>query len=569
MAPAATEEWSVQNDMGCGLVGALFQRGGSKPSKSPPSPRTPAAKNQITVDARRRRRSSSETNSNGGGDHRQRTPRSTTTMPPPPTQVANLAYTQRLRREPTFTSSELSVTIVGHRKSSAAATAAAGSGESLYRASSGNVMLPGHLGNLNQKPSKQKERPNGKVLGSHLGATAMMGNIFRHSSLKTMLTGLDKSMNPDALKSMGNQHYKQGRYEEALNLYNEAIAINPRNPCFHSNKSAALMALSRPIEAVFECREAIRLDPFYHNAQYRLANLYFRLGEAEKAVCHYEKSGRKADGKDIDQAKALSIILGSCSEAQRVKDWASLLKQSQSALSLGSDSSPQILAMKAEALMKLQRHEEAYTALVKWPAFNTEQCTSLFGSAKTAYFLGVKAQVLMAIGRFEDAVSGAKQAALLDRSSEQNALLVKKMAAVAAARSSANDLFKASKFAEAAAMNTQGLGYDPCNAVLLYNRAACRFKLGLFEKALEDCTAALNLRPSYRKARTRRADCNIKLERWVAAIQDCEVLIQETPGDEAVRRLFSAAKQRLDRQRQVDYGHRLQLRPRSDLVLVS
>lgn len=55
--------------------------------------------------------------------------------------------------------------------------------------------------------------------------------------------------------------------------------------------------------------------------------------------------------------------------------------------------------MQAEALIKLHRHEEAYTALVKWPVFNTEQCTSLFGSAKTAYFLAVKAQVHMAIGR--------------------------------------------------------------------------------------------------------------------------------------------------------------------------
>lgn len=78
-----------------------------------------------------------------------------------------------------------------------------------------------------------------------------------------------------------------------------------------------------------------------------------RLGEAEKAVSHYEQSGRKANGKDIDQAKALSKILASCSEAQRVKDWAALLKQSQSALSLGSDSSPQVKPIKNADMVSL------------------------------------------------------------------------------------------------------------------------------------------------------------------------------------------------------------------------
>lgn len=87
-----------------------------------------------------------------------------------------------------------------------------------------------------------------------------------------MLNKLD----PDVLKSMGNEHYKHGRFEEAISLYNQAIAINPKNACYYSNKSAALMSLNRLIEAVIECREAIRLDPFYHNAQYRLARLYLR-----------------------------------------------------------------------------------------------------------------------------------------------------------------------------------------------------------------------------------------------------------------------------------------------------
>lgn len=89
--------------------------------------------------------------------------------------------------------------------------------------------------------------------------------------------------------------------------------------------------------------------------------------------------------------------------------------------------------------------------------------------------------------------------------------MVKRARAVASARVSGNLLFKASKFSEACVVYSQGLQHDPHNSVLLCNRAACRTKLGQFEKAIDDCNAALNVLPSYSKARLRRADCNAKV----------------------------------------------------------
>lgn len=89
--------------------------------------------------------------------------------------------------------------------------------------------------------------------------------------------------------------------------------------------------------------------------------------------------------------------------------------------------------------------------------------------------------------------------------------MVKRARAVKSARLSGNLLFKASKFSEAFVRYNEGLENDPYNAVLLCNRAACRSKLGQYEKAVEDCTTALNVRPSYSKARLRRADCNAKV----------------------------------------------------------
>lgn len=64
---------------------------------------------------------------------------------------------------------------------------------------------------------------------------------------------------------------------------------------------------------------------------------------------------------------------------------------------------------------------------------------------------------------------------------------------------------------EATSAYAKGLQMDPANAVLLCNRAACRLKLGQWEKAVEDCNAALDAQPQYTKALLRRASCYAKV----------------------------------------------------------
>lgn len=113
--------------------------------------------------------------------------------------------------------------------------------------------------------------------------------------------------------------------------------------------------------------------------------------------------------------------------------------------------------------------------------------------------------------RFDDAVIAAQQAAEHDPENKEVNGVVKRSRAVRSARMSGNLLFKASKFMEACGVYNEGLEHDPFNSVLLCNRAACRSKLGQFEKAIEDCNKALTVQPYYSKARLRRADCNAKV----------------------------------------------------------
>jgi DnaJ family protein C protein 7 len=115
------------------------------------------------------------------------------------------------------------------------------------------------------------------------------------------------------------------------------------------------------------------------------------------------------------------------------------------------------------------------------------------------------------INRFDDALATAQRATRLDSNNKEAYTVLKKAKAVAAARSHGNQLFKAAKFYEACNAYSEGLEHDPFNSVLLCNRAACRSKLGQYEKAAEDCNAALTVRPGYAKARLRRADCYAKV----------------------------------------------------------
>ncbi|OIT06002.1 inactive tpr repeat-containing thioredoxin ttl3 [Nicotiana attenuata] len=510
---------SVENELGCGLMGVFFTRN-TKPNKStaPPIPTksidTNAVKNsrnwrssscgKACLDSRKStklgdkpfrksslnssrdstsceqnniRRSSSDDTRNS---HKASSNFSSVTRM---SQVVNFAYTQKLRREPSFSSADLSMTIFSHRKSRTNGT--------LNRSSTGNVSKLSHLGNLKLQGN---QNPSSNINTSQKKGSGLMGNIVRQPSVRshqsgTTFRGSANKLDPDVLKSIGNEQYRQGKFEEALALYNQAIEIDSKNACYYSNKSAALMSLGRIIEAVLACREAIGLDPSYHNAHFRLARLYLRLGDAEKAIDHYKESGRKADKKDIAEAHDIKRQIIKCTEAQKLRDYNTLLKETHNSISLGADSAPQIFAMRAEALLKLHRHEEAYMTIENGPDFQTELCTSLFGSAKTAYLLIFRAEAYATIGKFEDAMVAAQEAVKLDKSNEVINTTIRRIKGLASARLKGNELFKENKFSEACSVYSEGLEQEPHNSVVLFNRAACRFKLGQFEKAVEDCSA--------------------------------------------------------------------------------
>lgn len=194
-------------------------------------------------------------------------------------------YGKKLPQGTIGLSGELDSMIADHQRSKGSST--------LVRASSSNVMLFGNLGNLRQgggnsnsnsnsnnvldylPRTAKEEPPNGKY------STSVMGNVVKKQNEESekpasLCRAISTRMDPEELKILGNEDYKNGRFAEALALYDAAISIDPNKASYRSNKSAALTALGRLLEAVFECREAIRIEPQYQRAHNRLATLYLR-----------------------------------------------------------------------------------------------------------------------------------------------------------------------------------------------------------------------------------------------------------------------------------------------------
>ncbi|XP_027353692.1 TPR repeat-containing thioredoxin TTL1-like [Abrus precatorius] len=356
---------------------------------------------------------------------------------------------------------------------------------------------------------------------------------------------LMKRVDPEEVKRAGNEEYKRGHFAEALCLYDRAIALSPGNAAYRSNRAAALIGLGRLPEAVRACEEAVELDRTYGRAHQRLATLFLRLGVVENARKHLCYSGLKPDPCELHKLQIVEKHISKCVDVRRIRDWKSVLREADAAVATGVDSCVQLFMCRAEALLRLHQMDDAESSLLHIPKCEPHPVSlsqaRFFGMLSEAYCYFVKAQIEMAFGRFENAVTAAEQASQIDPRNIEVAVLLNNVRMVARARLRGNDLFKSERFTEACLAYGEGLRLDPSNSVLYCNRAACFFKLGQWEKSIEDCNQALLIQPNYTKAILRKAASNSKLERWAEAVNDYELLRRELPDDnEVAEALFHA-----------------------------
>jgi tetratricopeptide (TPR) repeat protein len=113
--------------------------------------------------------------------------------------------------------------------------------------------------------------------------------LFRHALAVTR-------DNDVALVDLGVALDAQGRFDEAVGYYREAVRLNPVRYQVHNNLGNILDHLGRTDEALAEYREAVRLKPdlaFLHNGT---GQMLAKLGRADEAAAEFTEAARLDPG---------------------------------------------------------------------------------------------------------------------------------------------------------------------------------------------------------------------------------------------------------------------------------
>ncbi|KAI9085444.1 hypothetical protein K1719_032605 [Acacia pycnantha] len=166
-----------------------------------------------------------------------------------------------------------------------------------------------------------------------------------------------------------------------------------------------------------------------------ICHMDLMLVTVENAQSHLCVPGKQVDQSELYKLKLLEKHLKRCAEARKIGDWKNTLRESDAAIAVGADFSPQLVACKAEAYLKLHLLEDAESTLSNIPKLEGCSQTKFFAMIGEAYVPFVRAQVEMALGRFENAVAEAEKASLIDYSNVEVARVVNTVKIVARARS--------------------------------------------------------------------------------------------------------------------------------------
>lgn len=348
----------------------------------------------------------------------------------------------------------------------------------------------------------------------------------------------------DALHLLGVLASQVGRHDIAVDLIDQAIALDRSSPRYHSNRGLALAGLRRFEEAIGSYDRALSLRPDDAEVLYASGNALLALGRPRDALQAYERAvlARPNYAEALCNLGATLAALGRNDEA---------LSSYDRALAVVPDFS-EALSNRGNALKALGRLDEALLSYDRALTARPDDAQALFNRGVTlhelkrfeealssydralevapdhAEALSNRGEVLRQLGRLQDALSSYDRA-LATRPDYAEAL------------SNRGNVLKAlRRFDDALASYDAALRINPDYPAALSNRAVTLQALDRLDEALSSCDRALALHADSIEALTNRASVLQELGRFdeALAIYDHLAAIAPDHAEAQINRAF-------------------------------
>ncbi|XP_072124363.1 RNA polymerase II-associated protein 3 isoform X1 [Mobula birostris] len=263
-----------------------------------------------------------------------------------------------------------------------------------------------------------------------------------------------------AEKEKGNNFFKEGKYDEAMECYTRAMTMDPYNPVFPTNRAATFFKMKKYAVAESDCNLAIALDKAFFKAYLRRGSARFKLTNLQ---------GAKEDFEMV-----LSLDAGNFEATNELRKVNEALDPTKSIEDQNRSNTEKLNAHEEKRVTEAQAKQQAI--------FEKDLGNDYFKQ-----------------GKYLEAIECYTKGMIADGT---NVLLPANRAMA---------FLKLEKFAEAEADCSQAISLDNTYSKAFARRGTARLCLGKLKEAKEDFEMVLRLEPGNKQALTELGKINKEL----------------------------------------------------------
>lgn len=301
-------------------------------------------------------------------------------------------------------------------------------------------------------------------------------------------------------RDLGNGLQQMQRFTEALDSYDKALVLKPGLADIHNNRAIALAKLQRPGEALESYGRAIALKPDYAQAYNNRGTVLLELKRAGEALADFNR----AIALDPNYARALNNRGNVLTELGRYEE---ALNDHDRAIALNPQAA-ESHDKRGNVLVALRRPEAALESFDRAIAIDPGLSSPHNG----------RGTALAMLDRPQDALEAHDRALARDPNS------------AAAHNNRGTALATLKRPADALAAHDRALALDPLSANAHNNRGTALALLDRLEEGLESLDRALSLHPDLTQTHVNRGNFLTDLKRYDEALASFDRAVALNPG---------------------------------------